>query len=92
MILIKKLNFGNFPSLFFEHKGLGYKFSLNSTDLFLFDEDNNNYILLVFAREYSKDNWNLGTSFLKKYQFVSNEESKTLIIIFQIITLNRNKK
>ena len=52
MILIKKLNFGNFPSLFFQNKGLGYKFSLNSTDLFLFDEDNNNYILLVFAREY----------------------------------------
>ena len=74
----EKFKFENFPNLCFEHKELSYTFILNSSDLFLFDDKNNKFIFLVFDRIYPKNYWSLGIPFLKKYQFVFNEESKTI--------------
>ena len=63
-----------FPTLYLEHYEFNYLFELTYEDLFI--EDDEKFIFLV--NENNGENWLMGYSFLKKYQFVFNEDSKTI--------------
>jgi len=70
----KKVDITKFPSLFFFHKEFNYTFELDYNDLFL-EKDDIYYFLIIFNR-YSYTQWKLGKPFLKKYQFVFNQDLK----------------
>ena len=73
------INIESFPEINLESKGLHTIFNLTYEDLFIKDERNNKYIFLIFTRDYFiGTKWALGTPFLRKYQFVFNEDSKTI--------------
>ena len=67
----------SFPDICFEHVGFENTFNLTYKDLFIEDKQDNKYIFLILKRENFLD-WVLGTVFLRKFQFVFNEESKTI--------------
>jgi len=66
-----------FPNITFEQRGFEYSFNLTYEDLFVFDEKSESYIFLIFIRDSSMI-WELGTVFLRKFQFVYNEDLKTI--------------
>ena len=74
----EKFNFNDFPVLSFEHKKLENKFNLTGSDLFVLDPKTNKYIFLIFIYKIQLELWRLGSPFLKKYQFVFNEDAKTI--------------
>ena len=65
----------SFPNICFEHAGFETTFNLTYKDLFIEDKKNNKYIFLIYAKDYS-NNWVIGTPFLRKYQFVFNNDLK----------------
>lgn len=78
----KSKNFGIenlklFPTLYFEYIELNYTFEFSYQDLFL--EKDNKFLFLIAVDINSEiDEWYIGFSFLKKYQFVFNQDSKTI--------------
>ena len=67
----------SFPNIGFEHIGFETIFNFTYKDLFIVDKINRKYIFLIFNKEYYP-NWVLGGIFLRKYQFVFNEDLKTI--------------
>ena len=67
----------SFPDICLEHKEFETTFNLTYKDLFIVDKKNNKYIFLMYAKGYSRY-WVLGTPFLRKYQFVFNNDLKTI--------------
>ena len=67
----------SFPNICFEHKGFETTFNLTYKDLFIVDKKSKKYIFLIFTKDYLSD-WVLGTPFLRKYQFVFNNDLKTI--------------
>ena len=67
----------SFPDISFEHKDFETTFNLTYKDLFIVDKKNNKYIFLIFTKAFF-NNWVLGTIFLRKFQFVFDEDSKTI--------------
>ena len=67
----------NFPNITFEQRDFGYSFNLTYKDLFVLNEKGDKYIFLIFIRLYS-DTWAFGTTFLRKFQFVFNDDLKTI--------------
>ena len=67
----------SFPVIAFEHKDFDTTFNLTYKDLFITDKKNNKYIFLLFTKAYF-NNWILGTIFLRKFQFVFDEDLKTI--------------
>ena len=67
----------SFPDISFEHKGFQTIFNLTYKDLFIVDKKNNKYIFLILTKDYFSD-WVLGSVFLRKYQFVFNNDLKTI--------------
>ena len=63
-----------FPSLYFKHIEYDYIFELSYQDLFI--ENNDKYYFLVTNN--NDENWLIGYPLLKKYQFVFNQDSKTI--------------
>ena len=66
-----------FPPLFFEHINLQYTFELTYKDLFI-EKDGKYYLLMISDPQFQKDRWVLGNTFMRKYQFVFNLESKEI--------------
>ena len=66
-----------FPNICFEHIGFETIFNLTYKDLFIVDKINNKYIFLIFYKEHYS-NWVVGPIFLRKFQFVFNEDFKTI--------------
>ena len=66
-----------FPPLFFEHVNLEYTFELSYKDLFI-EYNDKYYLLMISDPQYYKDDWILGNTFMRKYQFVFNLESKEI--------------
>lgn len=65
-----------FPNIYFYHRDFNYTFNLTYNDLF---EEYNGiiYFLIIFDNKY--DNiWKFGKLFLTKYQFVFNQDEKTI--------------
>jgi hypothetical protein len=67
-----------FPTLYFYHREFNYTFELNYEDLF--EEINNDIYFLVVKNigNFNKDIWKLGKTFLNKYQFSFNQDSKMI--------------
>ena len=70
-------NIKSFPDICMEHKGFETIFNLTYKDLFIIDKNNNKYIFLIFKQKFFSG-WVLGSIFLRKYQFVLNEDFKTI--------------
>ena len=66
-----------FPDICFEHSEFETTFNLTYKDLFVYDKYNNKYIFLMLSDKFTSG-WVLGSSFLKKYQFIFNQDSKTI--------------
>lgn len=65
-----------FPVLLFESNELNFIFNFDYNDLFL--KTRNVYIFKIIYSAESSGYWKLGKTFLEKYQFVFNYDSKTL--------------
>ena len=84
------INLDNFEPLEFIHQELSYKFILDKNDLFA-DFNNKKYFLVIFLEkvEYSyqnSNNWMFGTPFIKKYNFVFDQD-RQIILFYE----NNNK-
>ena len=66
----------NFPSLYLEHNGFNYIFELSYKELFI--ENDGKYIFLVSETSRADDKWYIGFPLLKKYQFVFNQDFRTI--------------
>ena len=71
-------NLKKFPTLFMEHHAFNYTFEFTYEDLFL--EKDNNYWFLVALSSFKNDleEWNMGIIFLRKYNLIFNQDSKTI--------------
>lgn len=68
-----------FPSIYFESVEFNKIFELNPEDLFVLDKESNKYIfLIIFRTNYVETVWGLGIPFLKKYQFVFDEDKRLI--------------
>ena len=68
-----------FPSIYFESIEFNKIFELSGQDLFVLDKESNTYIfLIIFPTNYVEKVWGLGIPFLKKYQFVFDEDKKLI--------------
>ena len=77
------INLNNFKQIEFIHQELSYKFILDKNDLFI-DFNDRKYFLCVFLEEsdYSYQNtknWIFGLPFIKKYNFVFDQDSKMIL-------------
>jgi len=84
-----------FPSIYFESVEFNKIFELNADDLFVLDKESNKYIfLIIFPTNYVETAWGLGIPFLRKYQFIFDED-KRLISYYNSpdsdISENKNK-
>ena len=66
----------------FIHQELSFIFILDKDDLFV-DVDGRKYFLCVFSEDYSyqkqNSNWIFGTPFIKKYNFVFDQDIKKIL-------------
>ena len=69
----------NFPTLFFKHINLNQIFDFDYEDLF--QETKNFYVFKIMLDENNKRFWNFGRPFLKKYQFIFDNDQKTMTYI-----------
>ena len=78
-----------FPSLYFKHIKFNKIFELNYKDLF--EEFGNSIIFSILFDEEEKHHWTFGRIFLKKYQFIFDNDQKTITFIEKIL-INKDKK
>ena len=91
IFIVKNLNnLRSFPILYFEHNEFNFTFEFNYKDLFA--EIDNKYIFLIAIKDGDVDNWYLGYVFLRKYQFVFNQDSKTIGFYNTNLVVNKEKK
>ena len=89
------IDLNNFEEIEFIHQELSYKFILDKNDLFV-DFKSKKYFLCIFLVEdlqhsyLTSKNWILGTPFIKKYNFVFNEDSKIILFYEQIEKIIEN--
>ena len=67
----------NFPSLQFIHQDLNYNFTITFDDLIV--EKDNYFYFLIFFSDYNKYDWRLGRPFLKKYNFMLDQDAKKIL-------------
>ena len=72
----KNVNFNNFKEIKIINKELKYNFILNHKDLFYKFNNGYYYFLMYFIK--NDDRWVFGSTFLKKYKFTFNQDSKTI--------------
>ena len=76
----KSININNFEPIIFTHQELSYNFTLDKNDLFV-DFNNKKYFLCLFLeKKYSNEerHWILGMPFIKKYNFVFDNNLKKI--------------
>ncbi len=73
-----------FPTIYFENNIFNYTFELNYKDLF-FEKDNKYYFLIV-CENGDVDDWFFGLTFIKKYQFAFNQDSKSINFYSQALS------
>ena len=76
-----------FPVLLFQSNELNYIFNLDYNDLFI--KTRNVYIFKII-NNFAYDYWKLGKTFLEKYQFVFNYDSKTFGFYRKFVPENIN--
>ena len=67
----------SFPDICFEHKEFETTFNFTYKDLFLYDKNRDTYVFLMISDKYLHG-WIFGAIFLKKYQLIFNQDSKTI--------------
>ena len=69
-----------FPKLEFYSADLGHTFVLDGKDLFVYDEDNNHYILLIIFNRFNlvETFWELGLPFLRKEKVFFDTQKEEL--------------
>ena len=67
----------SFPNICFEHKEFETTFNFTYKDLFIYDKNRDKYIFLMINDKYLYG-WIFGSIFLKKYQLIFNQDSKTI--------------
>ena len=66
-----------FPSMLFIHQDFNYNFSITVDDLIVEKDD---YVyFLIFFNDYYKYGWRLGKPFLKKYNFMVDQDNKKVL-------------
>ena len=70
-------NISSFPDIYFEHKEFETNFTLNYEDLFIHDKLKDKYIFLMLNDKFISG-WIFGSIFLRKYQLIFNQDSKTI--------------
>ena len=78
-----------FPSLYFKHIELYTIFELNYKDLF--QEIGNSLIFSIVLDENEKYHWSFGRIFLEKYQFIFDNEQKTITYIKTYKNINKEE-
>ena len=84
-----------FPTLYFEHKEFEYTFEFTYEDLFI--EKNGKYWFLIELSIFNTDleEWYMGIIFLRKYNLIFNQDSKTISFYnpnIQILNYDSGKK
>ena len=82
VIICDKIRFkdmNKFPSLNFMHRELNKTFEFSYKDLF--QEISNSLVFSIVLDENDKYHWSFGRMFLKKYQFVFDNDQKTITYI-----------
>ena len=67
----------SFPSIYFEHADLDFKFELSYKDLFV-EKDNIYWFLIVSDNLFYTTDWSFGNIFMRKYQFTFNLDKKEI--------------
>ena len=67
----------NFLSLKFIHQDFNYNFTIDFDDVFVEKEDY--YYFLIYFSDYYKYDWILGKPFLKKYNFMLDQDAKKIL-------------
>ena len=86
------INLSNFEKLEFIHQELSYIFILDKNDLFI-DVNGKKYFLCIFPEDYSyqkQQNWILGTPFVKKYNFVFDQDIKKILFYDDVPNIKSN--
>ena len=67
-----------FPTLYMEHHEFNYTFEFTYEDLFL--EKDHNFWFLIALSSFNSDleEWNMGIIFLRKYNLIFNQDTKTI--------------
>ena len=90
----KDFDIDTFPKLEFYSADLDHTFILEGKDLFVYDEDNNHYILLIIFNRFNlvETFWELGLPFLRKEKvfFDSAEEELGICVKGPKITYENN--
>ena len=73
----KDINITLLQNLNFHNVDINYTFTLNPSDLFILYNDRY-YYLVYFVKQYNVKMWSLGIAFLKKFNFVFNQDKKVL--------------
>ena len=68
------INLDNFSILSFKHKELNFSFVFNAEDLFI--RKNGKLYFKIIFNVYTEIMWQLGQTFLQKYQFTFDEDRK----------------
>lgn len=70
--------FGKFPDIEFFHKEFNYTFKIGKMDLFE-DRGDKMFFMIVFEKTNTNNQiWKMGEPFLSKFQFVFDQDQKTL--------------
>jgi len=67
----------SFPSIYFDHANLDFKFELSYKDLFV-EKDNIYWFLIVSDNLFYTTDWTFGNIFMRKYQFTFNVDKKEI--------------
>ena len=73
-----------FPTIYFENNIFNYTFELNYKDLFI--EKDNKFYFLIVCENGDVDDWFFGLTFIKKYQFAFNQDSKSINFYSQALS------
>ena len=81
-----------FPTLYMTHKEFQYTFEFTYEDLFI--EKNNKYWFMIALSAFNTDldEWFMGIIFLRKYNLVFNQDSKTISFYNPNIPISTDKK
>jgi len=85
-------NLKQFPTLYMSHKDFQYTFEFTYEDLFI--EKDNQYWFLVALSIYNTDmeEWFMGIIFLRKYNLIFNQDTKTISYYNINLPTFKNKK
>jgi len=71
-------NLKEFPTLYMQHHEFNYTFEFTYEDLFLEKDDNFWFLIALSSFKNDLEEWNMGIIFLRKYNLIFNQDTKTI--------------